>query len=445
MRGQGYLTGKQMAGTFQFLHSRELVWTRRMREYLLGEREERIDLSAWNADTTRMPARMHHQYLTGLYLRNALAAGRWRVDGHAVSLADIRVPVFLVGTENDHVSPWHSVYQLHRLCDAELTFVLVAGGHNAGIVSEPGHPRRHYRIALRPAQGPWLHAERWQQQAEQHDGSWWPAWHAWLAARSGKPVRAKPIPAGVAVADAPGTFVLKRYADSKVDLAALTDRRRRAAPAGLQRKFAPEPGRFCHRFPRSAQISDRHHQRHRIEGRFIEAEAQVEGLGLFGQGMHDHAADADRVGCMDDAQRGVLEEGAAEPLPVMARRDRQAAEHDDRDRVRHVAAEAPGRQRGPRRWRPGRSSPTTGVFADDEGARGTADLVGRRAASSQLLSEATPQSKPAMWWSGVSGSGRAASGSGRCQGAFLRIVRRSRSLGWAGRSSRFRNRRRPRG
>jgi polyhydroxyalkanoate synthase len=202
-----------MAGTFQFLHSRELVWTRRMREYLLGEREERSDLSAWNADTTRMPALMHHQYLTGLYLHNALAGGRWRVDGHAVSLADIRVPVFLIGTENDHVSPWHSVYQLHRLCDAEVTFVLVAGGHNAGIISEPGHPRRHYRIALRRARGPWLHAERWQQQAELRDGSWWPAWQTWLAARSGTPVRAKPIPADAAIADAPGTFVLKRYAD----------------------------------------------------------------------------------------------------------------------------------------------------------------------------------------------------------------------------------------
>lgn len=213
MRGQGYLTGKQMAGTFQFLHSRELVWTRRMREYLLGEREERTDLSAWNADTTRMPALMHHQYLTGLYLHNALAGGRWRVDGHAVSLADIRVPVFLIGTENDHVSPWHSVYQLHRLSDAEVTFVLVAGGHNAGIISEPGHPRRHYRIASRRARGPWLHAERWQQQAELRDGSWWPAWQTWLAARSGTPVRAKPIPADVAIADAPGTFVLKRYAD----------------------------------------------------------------------------------------------------------------------------------------------------------------------------------------------------------------------------------------
>jgi polyhydroxyalkanoate synthase len=92
-RGQGYLSGEQMAGSFQFLHSRDLVWTRRMREYLMGEREQRNDLMAWNADTTRMPARMHHEYLTALYLHNALATGQYRVQGQAVSLADIHAGV----------------------------------------------------------------------------------------------------------------------------------------------------------------------------------------------------------------------------------------------------------------------------------------------------------------------------------------------------------------
>ena len=62
-RCPGYLTGEQMAGSFQFLHSRDLVWTRRMSDYLLGERGQPSDLMAWNADTTRMPARMHYEYL----------------------------------------------------------------------------------------------------------------------------------------------------------------------------------------------------------------------------------------------------------------------------------------------------------------------------------------------------------------------------------------------
>ncbi len=213
-RGQGYLTGEQMAGSFQFLHSRDLLWTRHMREYLLGEREQRSDLMAWNADTTRMPARMHHEYLTALYLHNALATSAYRVQGRAVSLADIRLPVMLVGTERDHISPWRSVYKLHHLCDAEITFVLTSGGHNAGIVSEPGHPGRSYRIACRPAHGAWLEHDDWMQQAARVEGSWWPAWHAWLAARSSPPRRPRrlpQVPVRAALGPAPGTYVLQRH------------------------------------------------------------------------------------------------------------------------------------------------------------------------------------------------------------------------------------------
>ncbi|MDP1693875.1 MAG: alpha/beta fold hydrolase [Burkholderiaceae bacterium] len=212
--GPGYHSGKQMAGSFQFLHSRELVWTRRMREYLMGEREQRSDLMAWNADTTRMPARMHHEVLTALYLHNALATSRYRVEGRAVSLADIRLPVFLVATERDHISPWRSVYKLHHLCDAEISFVLTSGGHNAGIVSEPGHAGRSYRVDCRPAHSAWVEPEQWLRQAPQHEASWWGAWHSWLAARSSPPRRARPIPATAAtLGDAPGRYVMQRYSD----------------------------------------------------------------------------------------------------------------------------------------------------------------------------------------------------------------------------------------
>jgi len=213
-RGQGYLSGGQMAGSFQFLHSRDLVWTRRMREYLMGEREPLTDLTAWNADTTRLPARMHHEYLTALYLHNALATSSYRVGGQAVSLADLHQPVFLVGTERDHISPWRSVYKLHHLCEAEITFVLAAGGHNAGIVSEPGHPNRHHQIACAPRGAPWIAPETWQQTAPRHEGSWWPAWHAWLAARSSARVAPKALPSSADLGAAPGQYVLQRYAEA---------------------------------------------------------------------------------------------------------------------------------------------------------------------------------------------------------------------------------------
>ena len=214
MRDKGYLTGGQMAGSFQFLHSRDLVWTRRMREYLMGEREQPSDLMAWNFDTTRMPARMHNEYLSSLYLHNALATGNYRVggrQGQVVSLADLRLPMFVVGTTRDHVSPWHSVYKLHLLSEAEITFALASGGHNAGIVSEPGHANRSYQIATRPAHGPWIAPDDYERSAVRHEGSWWPAWQRWLAARSSTKRVARPLPRGAALGDAPGEYVLKCY------------------------------------------------------------------------------------------------------------------------------------------------------------------------------------------------------------------------------------------
>jgi polyhydroxyalkanoate synthase len=208
-RGKGYLTGEQMAGSFQFLHSRDLVWTRRMREYLMGEREQQNDLMAWNADTTRMPARMHHEYLTSLYLQNALATSTYEVQGHTVSLTNLRMPVFMVGTQRDHVSPWPSVYKLHHLCHAEITFVLTSGGHNAGIISEPGHPKRSYQIATRPLNGTWTGYMQWAAQTPSQEGSWWTAWQQWLANHSGPQVAARPVPAKAVLCDAPGEYVMQ--------------------------------------------------------------------------------------------------------------------------------------------------------------------------------------------------------------------------------------------
>jgi polyhydroxyalkanoate synthase len=210
-RGQGFLSGKQMAGSFQFLHARDLLWARMMHEYLLGERDQPNDLMSWNADTTRIPARMHNDYLVSLYLKNALASSRYLIDGRPVSLADIRKPVFVVGTEKDHVSPWRSVYKLHHLCDTEITFVLTSGGHNAGIISEPGHAHRSYRIATRAQDSAWIAPEDWLKQASAHEGSWWTDWHTWLAAHSSPMQAASAIPAWAVLSEAPGSYVFQCY------------------------------------------------------------------------------------------------------------------------------------------------------------------------------------------------------------------------------------------
>ncbi|MGY6269499.1 PHA/PHB synthase family protein [Achromobacter denitrificans] len=215
MARTGYLRAGQMAGAFQMLRSYDLLWSRMVNEYLLGNRRPMSDLMAWNADATRMPARMHGQYLRRLFLNNDLAQNRYDVGGRPVMLGDLRLPIFSVSTETDHVAPWRSVYKLHYLSPAPLTFVLTTGGHNAGIVSEPGHPRRAYRVLCRPANQASLTADDWLAQVPQHEGSWWTAWVEWLDNQSG-PADAKPPSMGAPRRDlpvlgaAPGTYVLEK-------------------------------------------------------------------------------------------------------------------------------------------------------------------------------------------------------------------------------------------
>ena len=208
---QGFLDSRQMAGTFQLLRSNDLVWSRMVRTYLMGEREPMTDLNAWNADATRMPYRQHAEYLRRLFLDNDLAEGRFPAAGKPVALTDIRVPIFAVGTETDHVAPWRSVYKLHLLTDTEITFLLTSGGHNVGIVSEPGHPNRHYRVATRKPDDSYVDPGRWMDAVPIRDGSWWPKWIAWLDARSGQPNASPAMGARgyEALCDAPGSYVLE--------------------------------------------------------------------------------------------------------------------------------------------------------------------------------------------------------------------------------------------
>lgn len=207
---QGFLDSRQMAGAFEMLRSNDLVWSRLVRDYLLGERQPMIDLMAWNADATRMPYRMHAQYLRKLFLNNDLAEGRFVAGGKPAALADIRVPIFAVGTERDHVAPWRSTYKINLQVEADVTYLLTSGGHNAGIVSEPGHRRRSFRVNTKNQR--YLDPEQFLIQATRKDGSWWPEWIAWLSQRSGSRTAPPPIgaPGTAPFADAPGAYVLMR-------------------------------------------------------------------------------------------------------------------------------------------------------------------------------------------------------------------------------------------
>ncbi|HET7364390.1 MAG TPA: alpha/beta fold hydrolase, partial [Burkholderiales bacterium] len=216
MAQAGYLTSFQMGGAFQLMRSNDLLWSRLVNQYLLGEAPAMNDLMAWNGDATRLPARMHSEYLRQLFLHDDLAQSRYRVGGRPISLAEIKAPVFLVGTLTDHVAPWRSVYKLHYLTPAEITFVLTSGGHNAGIVSPPGHPRRHYQLLTTAAFTGQANArndpDRWLAEAPRKEGSWWPSWQEWLRSHSGAPVKPPRMgrPGDARLDDAPGRYVLEK-------------------------------------------------------------------------------------------------------------------------------------------------------------------------------------------------------------------------------------------
>jgi len=143
-----------------------------------------------------------------------LAEGRYEVDGLPVALPDIRSDIFVVGTESDHIAPWHSVYKIHLLADAEITFCLTSSGHNAGIFSEPNHPGGHRRLKTTVADAPYTSPDLWFAETIVRKGSWWPDWVAWLASRSGAPVSppslGNPMAGLPPLGPAPGSYVLQK-------------------------------------------------------------------------------------------------------------------------------------------------------------------------------------------------------------------------------------------
>lgn len=211
---KGYLDGSQMAGTFSMLQSIDLVWSKMILDYQLGKRRPVNDLMAWDYDTTRLPYSMHSEYLRKLFLNNDLIEGHYSINGTILSLQDIEIPIFAVSTTKDHVAPWKSVYKIHFFTYTDVTFVLTNGGHNSGVVNEPGHPGRSYQLMQHKKGNQYISPELWQEKAAAYEGSWWPAWQQWLVEHSGE--KGLPSPMGnpqknyKILGDAPGTYVFQK-------------------------------------------------------------------------------------------------------------------------------------------------------------------------------------------------------------------------------------------
>lgn len=208
MTRQGYLDARQMSGAFYVLRANEMVWARMVERYLLGERRAGTSLEYWLADPTRMPARMHSEYLRWLFLENRLADGRLKADGRGVYLKDVEIPVFAVGAERDHIAPWRSVHKIGLHVGSKTTFALTGGGHNAGIVSPPGKPGAHHRLHVIGSCTDYVGPEEWLRDTPASPGSWWSDWAAWLHAHSARQ-RVAPPPVAPSLGAAPGTYVLE--------------------------------------------------------------------------------------------------------------------------------------------------------------------------------------------------------------------------------------------
>jgi polyhydroxyalkanoate synthase len=214
MHKAGVLESERMGAAFALLRSRDLLWAPAVEQYVRGERPKLNDLMAWNADGTRMPWRMHSEYLERLYLNNELALGTFAIDGEPIELSALRRPMFVVGTETDHVAPWRSVYKARALTrSSDYTFLLTSGGHNAGIVSGPVHPRRRHRMLTWSDATTNLAPEAWMKSAPVFEGSWWPAWQRWLVEHSSaqqepaRAVAARGIEGLAELEEAPGRYV----------------------------------------------------------------------------------------------------------------------------------------------------------------------------------------------------------------------------------------------
>ena len=204
MAKRGYLEASEMAGTFNLLRANDLIWRYVASSWLMGEDPPSFDILQWNEDATRMPARMHSEYLRWMYLENRLAEGTLEIGGRKVSLARSPVDLYVLSAREDHITPWRGCYRTTQLTGGPSRFVLTSSGHIAGIVNPPGPKRKHWVNDQLP-----VDPDEWLAGAAEQQGSWWEDWARWAAERGGE--RREPPPTGSEahppLEDAPGSYV----------------------------------------------------------------------------------------------------------------------------------------------------------------------------------------------------------------------------------------------
>jgi polyhydroxyalkanoate synthase len=209
MNQRGYLEGSEMAATFNLLRENDLVWSFVVNNYLLGKDPFPFDLLYWNADSTRMPARMHSFYLRNMYMKNLMSVpGAMQLAGAPIDLSKVKVPAYFISTAEDHIAPWKTTYKGAQYLGGPVRFVLGGSGHIAGIVNPPAAKKYQYWTNEAMSGS----ADEWFKGASAQPGSWWQDWQRWIEPHGGEKVPARvPGEGGLkALEDAPGSYAATR-------------------------------------------------------------------------------------------------------------------------------------------------------------------------------------------------------------------------------------------
>ncbi len=203
MQARGYLESSEMAKTFDWMRSNDLIWSYVVNGWFKGKQPPAFDILAWNGDSTRMPLAMHSQYLRTCYLHNAIVTpNAFVIDDTPIDLGSIRTPLYVLGAEGDHIAPWRATYLATQHVGGDAKYTLTNAGHIAGIVNPPGGKKSAHWTKARAEKGE--SADAWRGAAERHDGSWWEDWASWAQARAGAMRAPYPLPPGE---PAPGRYV----------------------------------------------------------------------------------------------------------------------------------------------------------------------------------------------------------------------------------------------
>jgi polyhydroxyalkanoate synthase len=208
MQDIGYLDASKMAGAFNLLRANDLIWPYVINNYLRGKAPFPFDLLYWNSDSTRLPAANHSFYLRNCYLENKLSKGEMELAGVKIDLKKVKLPVYNLATREDHIAPAKSVFLGSQFFGGPVRFVLSGSGHIAGVVNPPDKKKYQYWTGG-AAEGD---LDTWIGQAEEHAGSWWLDWFAWIEQQDPRRVPAREPGGGKLkpIEDAPGRYVKVR-------------------------------------------------------------------------------------------------------------------------------------------------------------------------------------------------------------------------------------------